>query len=112
VHNGKLSAEKSEMPGFIKPQLAIPSKPGRPRADDRWLHEIKFDDYLAQFPLNKVRRKVYARNGLSRSTVRFSTSMNSVALVGKSRRDRLLGGRATRSFQISRGEHLLMLPSP
>jgi len=28
VHNGKLSAEKSEMPGFIKPQFAIPQSQG------------------------------------------------------------------------------------
>jgi ATP-dependent DNA ligase len=37
------AAEKSVMPGFIKPQLArLKSKAPK---GDHWLHEIKFDGY-------------------------------------------------------------------
>jgi hypothetical protein len=41
VRTGGLSAEKSEMPGFIKPQLA--TLKARAPKGDQWLHEIKFD---------------------------------------------------------------------
>jgi bifunctional non-homologous end joining protein LigD len=38
------AAEKSELPGFVKPQLAILKAPVGPQ----WLHEIKFDGYRRQ----------------------------------------------------------------
>jgi bifunctional non-homologous end joining protein LigD len=69
VRTGGLSAEKSEMPGFIKPQLAT-LKARAPRGA-QWLHEIKFDGYRVQFHLNKGKRRVYTRNGLD-WTKRFS----------------------------------------
>jgi bifunctional non-homologous end joining protein LigD len=52
----------SEMPGFIKPQLAT-LKSKAPQGD-RWLHEIKFDGYRVQIHLNKGRATVYTRSGL------------------------------------------------
>ena len=43
VRSGVSAAEKSEMPGFIKPQLA--TLRARAPKGDQWLHEIKFDGY-------------------------------------------------------------------
>jgi ATP-dependent DNA ligase len=57
-----ISAEKSAMPGFIKPQLA--TLKARAPSGNQWLHEIKFDGYRVQIHLNKGKRKVYTRNGL------------------------------------------------
>jgi bifunctional non-homologous end joining protein LigD len=54
VRTGGLSAEKSEMPGFIKPQLA--TLKARAPKGDQWLHEIKFDGYRVQIHLNKGKR--------------------------------------------------------
>ena len=59
----------SEMPGFIRPQLAT-LKSKAPKGD-QWLNEIKFDGYRVQIHLNKGKRKVYTRNGLD-WTKRFS----------------------------------------
>ena len=53
---------KREMPGFIKPQLAILR--AKARKGDQWLHEIKFDGYRVQIHINKGKRKVFTRNGL------------------------------------------------
>jgi hypothetical protein len=69
VGRGIAAAEKSEMPGFIKPQLAILK--AKAPAGSQWLHEIKFDGYRVQIRLNKGKRKVYTRNGLD-WTKRFS----------------------------------------
>ena len=61
-------AEKSEMPGFIKPQLAT-LRPKAPKGEQS-LHEIKFDGYRVQIHLNKGKRKVYTPNGLDRTKLR------------------------------------------
>jgi ATP-dependent DNA ligase len=49
-----LAAEKSEMPGFIKPQLA--TLKSNALNGDQWLHEIKFDGYRIQVHLNAGRK--------------------------------------------------------
>jgi bifunctional non-homologous end joining protein LigD len=53
---------KTEMPGFIKPQLAT-LKSKAPKGD-QWLHEIKYDGYRIQVHVNRGKKKVYTRNGL------------------------------------------------
>jgi bifunctional non-homologous end joining protein LigD len=74
------AAEKSEMPGFIKPQLAtLKSKAPVGR---QWLHEIKFDGYRVQIHLNKGKRKVYTRNGLD-WTKRFSVIAGALDISGQ-----------------------------
>jgi bifunctional non-homologous end joining protein LigD len=55
-------SKPSDMPGFIKPQLAT-LKSKAPKGD-QWLHEIKYDGYRVQIHLNKGRVTVYTRNGL------------------------------------------------
>ena len=60
---------EAEMPGFIKPQLAM-LKPKAPKGG-QWLHEIKYDGYRVQVHVNRGRKKVYTRNGLD-WTKRFS----------------------------------------
>jgi hypothetical protein len=62
-------ARPSEMPGFIKPQLA--TLKSRAPNGSQWLHEIKYDGYRVQIHLNKGKRKAYTRNGLD-WTRRFS----------------------------------------
>jgi bifunctional non-homologous end joining protein LigD len=69
VRASGVSAENSEMPGFIKPQLA--TLRSKAPVGPQWLHEIKFDGYRVQVHLNKGKRKVYTRNGLD-WTKRFS----------------------------------------
>ena len=56
------AAEKSEMPGFIKPQLAT-LKATAP-SGDQWLHEVKFDGYRVQLNQGKgpVMRGLFAGN--------------------------------------------------
>jgi ATP-dependent DNA ligase len=73
---GGPAAEKSEMPGFIKPQLAN-LKANAP-AGDQWLHEIEFDGYRIQIHLNRGKRKVYTRNGLD-WTKRFSVIAGAIS---------------------------------
>jgi bifunctional non-homologous end joining protein LigD len=80
VRTGGLSAEKSEMPGFIKPQLAT-LRAKAPKGD-QWLHEIKFDGYRVQIHLNKGKRKVYTRNGLD-WTKRFSVIAGALDIPGQ-----------------------------
>jgi bifunctional non-homologous end joining protein LigD len=80
VRMGGLSAEKSEMPGFIRPQLAT-LKTRAPKGD-RWLHEIKYDGYRVQIHLNKGKRKVYTRNGLD-WTKRFSVIAGALDIPGQ-----------------------------
>jgi bifunctional non-homologous end joining protein LigD len=55
-------SKPSEMPGFIKPQLA--TLKSRAPKGDQWIHEIKYDGYRVQIHLNKARVTVYTRNGL------------------------------------------------
>jgi bifunctional non-homologous end joining protein LigD len=69
VRTGGISAEKSVIPGFLKPQLA--TLRSKAPVGPQWLHEIKFDGYRVQLHLNKGKRKVYTRNGLD-WTKRFS----------------------------------------
>jgi bifunctional non-homologous end joining protein LigD len=73
-------ARPSEMPGFIKPQLA--SLRSKAPAGDKWLHEIKYDGYRIQIHLNGGRRKVYTRNGLD-WTKRFSVIAGALDLPGQ-----------------------------
>ena len=58
----KAASENSEMPGFIKPQLA--TLKAKAPSGDQWLHEIKFDGYRVQVHLNKGKKRVFTRNGL------------------------------------------------
>jgi bifunctional non-homologous end joining protein LigD len=80
VSKGKSAAEKSAMPGFIKPQLAT-LKASAPKGD-QWLHEIKFDGYRVQVHLNRGRKKVYTRNGLD-WTKRFSLIAGALDIPGQ-----------------------------
>jgi bifunctional non-homologous end joining protein LigD len=61
--------KSSEMPGFIKPQLAT-LKARAPQCD-QWLHEIKFDGYRVQI-----------RNGLD-WTKRFSVIAGALDIPGQ-----------------------------
>jgi bifunctional non-homologous end joining protein LigD len=72
--------KSSEMPGFIKPQLA--TLKARAPQGDQWLHEIKFDGYRVQIHLNKGKRKVYTRNGLD-WTKRFSLIAGALDIPGQ-----------------------------
>jgi len=72
-------SKPSEMPGFIKPQLAT-LKSKAPKGN--WLHEIKYDGYRVQIHLNKGKRKVYTRNGLD-WTKRFSLIAGVLDLSGQ-----------------------------
>ena len=80
VRTGRSSAEKSEMPGFIKPQLA--TRKTRAPKGEQWLHEIKFDGYRVQVHLNKGKRKLYTRNGLD-WTKRFSVIAGALDIPGQ-----------------------------
>jgi bifunctional non-homologous end joining protein LigD len=46
-------SKPSEMPGFVKPQLAT-LKSKAPKGA-QWIHEIKYDGYRVQIHLNKGR---------------------------------------------------------
>jgi bifunctional non-homologous end joining protein LigD len=72
--------KSSEMPGFIKPQLA--TLRAKAPSGDQWLHEIKFDGYRVQIHLNKGRRKVFTRNGLD-WTKRFSVIAGALNIPGQ-----------------------------
>jgi bifunctional non-homologous end joining protein LigD len=73
-------ARPSEMPGFIKPQLA--TLKSRAPKGDQWLHEIKYDGYRIQAHLNNGKRKVYTRNGLD-WTKRFSLIAGALDIPGQ-----------------------------
>src|SRR5260370_36042152 len=73
-------ARPSEMPGFIKPQLA--TLKSRAPKGDQWLHEIKYDGYRIQIHLTKGKRKVYTRNGLD-WTKRFSLIAGALDIPGQ-----------------------------
>jgi bifunctional non-homologous end joining protein LigD len=74
------AARSSEMPAFIKPQLA--TLKSRAPVGPEWLHEIKFDGYRVQVHLNKGKRKVYTRNGLD-WTKRFSVIGGALDIPGQ-----------------------------
>jgi bifunctional non-homologous end joining protein LigD len=80
VRRDVAAAEKSEMPGFIKPQLA--TLKSKAPVGPQWLHEIKFDGYRVQIHLNKGKRKVYTRNGLD-WTKRFSVIAGALDIPGQ-----------------------------
>jgi len=80
VRRGVAAAEKSEMPGFIKPQLA--TLRSKAPVGPQWLHEIKFDGYRVQIHLNKGKRKIYTRNGLD-WTKRFSVIAGALDIPGQ-----------------------------
>jgi bifunctional non-homologous end joining protein LigD len=80
ARRGVVAAEKSEMPGFIKPQLA--TLKSKAPVGPQWLHEIKFDGYRVQIHLNKGKRKVYTRNGLD-WTKRFSVIAGALDIPGQ-----------------------------
>ena len=63
------TAVSTEMPGFIKPQLA--TLKAKAPSGDQWLHEIKFDGYRVQVHLDRAKKRVFTRNGLD-WTKRFS----------------------------------------
>jgi bifunctional non-homologous end joining protein LigD len=73
-------ANPSQMPGFIKPQLAT-LKTKAP-SGDQWLHEIKFDGYRVQIQLNAGKKKVFTRNGLD-WTKRFSVIAGALDIPGQ-----------------------------
>ncbi|MEZ0058127.1 bifunctional non-homologous end joining protein LigD [Bradyrhizobium elkanii] len=52
-----------EMPGFIKPQLAILRS--KAPSGSQWIHEIKFDGYRVQLHIDNNKRKAFTRNGLN-----------------------------------------------
>jgi bifunctional non-homologous end joining protein LigD len=72
--------KSSEMPGFIKPQLA--TLKAKSPAGKQWLHEIKFDGYRVQIHLNEGKRKAYTRNGLD-WTKRFSVIAGALDIPGQ-----------------------------
>jgi bifunctional non-homologous end joining protein LigD len=80
VRTSGSAAEKSEVPGFIKPQLA--TLKSKAPAGSQWLHEIKFDGYRIQVHLNKGKRKVYTLNGLD-WTKRFSQIAGALDIPGQ-----------------------------
>jgi len=72
--------KRTEMPGFIKPQLAT-LKAKAPRGE-QWIHEIKYDGYRVQVHLNGGRKKVFTRNGLD-WTKRFTEIAGALAIPGQ-----------------------------
>ncbi|WP_342712763.1 hypothetical protein AAFG13_17365 [Bradyrhizobium sp. B124] len=64
----KRATKIAEMPGFIKPQLAI-LRTKAPTGD--YLHEIKYDGYRMQLHVDHGAKKAFTRNGLD-WTKRFS----------------------------------------
>lgn len=76
----RILAKRSDMPGFIKPQLAILKS--KAPVGSQWLHEIKFDGYRVQVHLNKGKKKVYTRNGLD-WTKRFSQIAGALDVPGQ-----------------------------
>jgi len=75
-----LLPKRTEMPGFIKPQLAT-LKAKAPRGE-QWIHEIKYDGYRVQVHLNGGRKKVFTRNGLD-WTKRFTEIAGALAIPGQ-----------------------------
>jgi bifunctional non-homologous end joining protein LigD len=74
------ASASAEMPGFIKPQLAMLK--AKAPSGDQWLHEIKFDGYRVQVHLNKGKKRVFTRNGLD-WTKRFSVIAGALDIPGQ-----------------------------
>jgi bifunctional non-homologous end joining protein LigD len=55
-------AKRTEMPGFINPQLA--TLKAKAPIGKQWLHEIKFDGYRVQIHIKNGNKKAYTRNEL------------------------------------------------
>ncbi|KIU50794.1 ATP-dependent DNA ligase [Bradyrhizobium elkanii] len=55
--------KRTEMPGFIKPQLA--TLRSKAPSGDKWIHEIKYDGYRVQLHLDRGKAKAFTRNGLN-----------------------------------------------
>ena len=72
--------KRSEMPGFIKPQLAT-LKSKAPQGE-QWLHEIKYDGYRVQIHVNGSKKTVFTRNGLD-WTKRFSRIAGALDIPGQ-----------------------------
>jgi bifunctional non-homologous end joining protein LigD len=79
-HRRQASKAGSEMPGFIKPQLA--TLKSKAPSGSRWIHEIKYDGYRVQVHVNAGHRKVYTRNGLD-WTKRFATIAGAFDVPGQ-----------------------------
>jgi bifunctional non-homologous end joining protein LigD len=73
-------ATPSEMPGFIKPQLAT-LKSKAPQGA-QWLNEIKYDGYRVQLHARGGRVRAYTRNGLD-WTKRFAAITNAFNVPGQ-----------------------------
>jgi bifunctional non-homologous end joining protein LigD len=71
---------RSEMPGFIEPQLA--TLKSKAPAGKQWLHEIKFDGYRVQVHIRNGNKRVYTRNGLD-WTKRFSLIAGALDIPGQ-----------------------------
>jgi bifunctional non-homologous end joining protein LigD len=70
----------SEMPGFIKPQLA--NLKARAPQGDQWLHEIQVRRVPGSDQPEQGKRKVYTRNGLDR-TKQFSVIAGALDISGQ-----------------------------
>jgi bifunctional non-homologous end joining protein LigD len=77
---GKSTAEKSAMPGFIKPQLA--ALKAKAPSGDQWLHEIKFDGYRVQIHIDRGKKRAFTRNGHD-WVKRFSTIAGALDISGQ-----------------------------
>jgi bifunctional non-homologous end joining protein LigD len=73
-------SKRIEMPGFIKPQLAM-LKSKAPRGE-QWLHEIKYDGYRIQVHINRGRKKAFTRTGLD-WTKRFTEIVGALDIPGE-----------------------------
>jgi bifunctional non-homologous end joining protein LigD len=62
--------KRTEIPGFIKPQLA--TLKAKAPSGEEWIHEIKYDGYRVQIHLDRGKVKVFTRNGYD-WTKRFSS---------------------------------------
>jgi bifunctional non-homologous end joining protein LigD len=79
IRKSESTAEKSEMPGFIKPQLAT-LRSNVPTGD--WLHEIKYDGYRVQLHANRGTKKAFTRSGLN-WVKRFSVIAGALDISGQ-----------------------------
>jgi bifunctional non-homologous end joining protein LigD len=73
-------AKPSEMPGFVKPQLAT-LKSKAPQGA-QWLNEIKYDGYRVQLRASGGRVRAYTRNGLD-WTKRFAAITRAFDVPGQ-----------------------------
>lgn len=73
-------SKRTDIPGFIKPQLAT-LRTKAPKGTE-WLHEIKYDGYRVQVHLSRGRKTVFTRNGLD-WTKRFTEIAGALAIPGE-----------------------------